>query len=96
MRYCKQCESILSPTEDSKRTLCRACLRAKAQKEEITHHKLIRCPDCGKMMHPSEHELEEVYGDGEHDVVCVFCDADFQVSTYIWYTFKSPERREKK
>ncbi len=77
------------------RTTCNKCKQL-LEPPEITHHKFIRCPNCLNAFDPYETEWYEVLSDGEHEVSCSECNHDFEISTYVDYSFRSPKEIEQK
>lgn len=73
------------------RTLCGDCSEFIANNGETDHHNSVRCPKCRNEMKVHESELYELYEEGEHKICCQSCDFEFEVSTRIEYTFRSPE-----
>ena len=71
------------------KSACSEC-RDLLKDEELMHSSRIRCPKCRRSWIPAEAEQYKVYEDGEHEVSCD-CGYNFTVSTYIEYTFTSPE-----
>lgn len=71
---------------------CSACENMSERSGEVCHKNMVRCPHCGTISNPSDHEMYELYEEGEHDVSCPQCDESFEVSTAVSYTFTSPER----
>lgn len=50
------------------------------------------CPHCGEKCEVVEHEWWKLYEEGEHEVCCPYCDADFSVSTRVTYSFSTDEQ----
>ena len=73
-------------------TLCGACRSMDEDAEEVNHSKAVRCPRCGIRETIEEGELYSLYEEGEHDVYCNHCEFEYEVTTYVQYTFTSPAR----
>ncbi len=91
---CQRCQTHITLSMFNKgiATLCYQCREATEKTEELWHDKFVRCPKCGHLWDPSECEDYDLLGDGEHDATCPECDHDFEISTSISFSFKSPER----
>lgn len=50
------------------------------------------CPHCGREIDISEHELHQLYQDGEHAVSCPYCSERFNVKTETHTTFSTDEQ----
>jgi DNA-directed RNA polymerase subunit RPC12/RpoP len=74
----------------NKPTMCSSCIDIRNDTDEIMHESYIRCPVCKHTMNISNCDLSNLYEEGVHDVCCQNCDADFKVSTYVSFSFKSP------
>ena len=68
-------------------TICLECDEI-YREAELNHHCLIRCPSCHQTW--KTHDDYELYEEGEHTVFCPTCDAKFEVTTKIKFTFISP------
>jgi len=71
--------------------MCPDCVDFNRIKGEVSHSSLVRCPSCRIEMNVIDCELYELYEEGEHKVSCQICDCEFEVSTTVKFTFKSPE-----
>lgn len=74
------------------RTSCLNCQGMDSNKGKVRHDSLIRCPKCGATTQTDGRWEEGIHADGEHDVMCYECDHTFTVTTYVSYSFESPER----
>lgn len=70
--------------------MCQDCNDMVADKGEVTHAALIRCPHCSARMKESREWLSE----GEHGVICQECEFEFEITTEVTYIFTSPELLE--
>ena len=73
-------------------TTCGDCESLSNDPDEVSHSDYVRCPHCGKFWRPSDTEDYKCYGDGEHSLSCGHCGEDFEVTTYVSYSFTSPAR----
>ena len=70
---------------------CISCRSMNNDSGEVTHDEYIRCPKC-KHQHDASDEWEaRIYEDGEHDIICVKCYREFEVSTRVSYSYTSPK-----
>lgn len=67
---------------------CNDCERIQEDADEVSHDSRIRCPKC-RHTSPID-DRYELYSEGEHDVSCDECGHDFQISTYVSHSFRSP------
>lgn len=51
-----------------------------------------RCPHCGQSIDISENELWRLYEEGEHELECPYCNADFSVSVNVSYSFSTDDQ----
>lgn len=51
-----------------------------------------RCPHCGESIDISAHELWRLYEEGEHELECPDCGADFRVSVNVSYSFSTDDQ----
>ena len=86
---CYKCETYISFGKGY-RSLCHECMSLN-NKEETSHSSYIRCPKCKTTWEPRDSDDFEFYTDGDHEVTCSECDHEFQITTYVSYTFHSPE-----
>lgn len=68
---------------------CSECL-ALDDPDELHHSGEIRCPKCGH--HREIGDDGELYAEGTHEVTCSKCNFEFEIETWISFTFVSPER----
>ncbi len=71
--------------------LCYQCKKAE-EAEEVWHDRFVRCPKCGWLWDPTECEDYDLLSDGDHDAHCCECKHDFEISTSVSFSFRSPER----
>lgn len=86
---CTQCQCFVYPPKGHP-TKCVSCETIGNQPGEVSHEKLIRCPKCQDTFSPGDREAYELYSDGTHEVTCGECDHEFQVRTWVSYSFDSP------
>lgn len=53
-----------------------------------------KCPHCGESVDIVQHELWNLYEEGEHDVECPHCEGEFVVGTDISYSFSTDEQEK--
>ena len=70
--------------------MCFECSELDRDKDKVSHSNLIRCPKCKHQENVSEGDQYDLFGDGEHDVTCGECGHEYEISTWVSYTFKSP------
>ena len=87
---CSKCDNIIF-WHKGYESLCMECEDID-KPGELHHSDFIRCPRCGSLEDVQYSEQYELYEDGEHSVMCDECDFEYEISTYVKYTFKSPER----
>ncbi len=58
--------------------------------EEIRHEDIIRCPYCKHEEFVCHTECYELYEDGDHSFSCSNCEKEYEISTWVSYSFKSP------
>lgn len=51
---------------------------------------------CGGDWNVFETDDYDLYSEGEHEVTCIDCNHEFEVSTTISYNFQSPKRLKEK
>jgi hypothetical protein len=86
-----ECEASFIFSANGKPTLCNPCKEMASERGEIRHDDLVRCPKCGHSWAPDPVD-DSVFSDGENSVACEKCDHDFEVTTIISFSFKSPAR----
>lgn len=71
---------------------CHDCQRLDTQTEEIVYNKSgIRCPKCLFIVRDNDiWELDNIYEEGEHDIMCSSCDCTYTISTHVSHTWTSP------
>jgi hypothetical protein len=70
---------------------CYECRSLKENASEVSHAKLIRCPNCRQTFNPADNDCYEVFQEGdEHSVACPSCGDSFAVRTHVSYSFTSP------
>jgi len=53
-----------------------------------------RCPHCGNSVGIAEHELWELYSEGDHHIECPYCELDFTVQTEAKFSFTTEDQDE--
>lgn len=51
-----------------------------------------KCPHCGQSINISQHDLGELYEEGEHTIDCPYCEREFQVTTRVSFSFSTDEQ----
>lgn len=74
------------------RELCDACAHLEKDAGEVEHNSLLRCPKCGEVQSAFEQDSSEILADGQHDVICDSCEAEFEITTHVSFSFTSPEK----
>lgn len=91
---CTQCGAFILPGKGYP-SKCAACSSLESSPDEVYHHKEARCPACGETFDMFEH-TQETEGnhlhDGDHEVTCPECSHEFQITTIVEWSFKSPAR----
>lgn len=59
---------------------------------ELHHPSNIRCPKCGHHWRAGDDDEYELYHEGTHQATCGECEHEFEVTTWVSYTFVSPPR----
>ena len=90
---CSRCGRYLFGAEGSPQE-CFSCLSLD-KPEEVAHDSTVRCPDCGYTWDVHNGDYCELFEDGEHNVTCQECDHDFEISTSVSWSFRSPPRLPK-
>lgn len=86
----KRCDQCKKPLLTSYReSLCIECIYLNKNENETEHSRLIRCPRCRNKM--SMYEFENIFTDETHNVTCIHCDYEFEIVTYLEYSFQSPK-----
>lgn len=85
---CRECGAYIVFSK-GKPSLCVACNMMHQDKGEVSHSKRARCPHCAHLF-MVQCDDGEVYSDGEHELMCPECDADFTITTTVSYSFSSP------
>lgn len=91
---CTQCGGFILPGKGYP-TKCAPCAQLESSPEEVQHHKEARCPACGETFDVFEHNQEtegNLLHDGDHEVSCPNCDHNFNITTVVDWTFRSPAR----
>lgn len=91
---CTQCGAFILPGKGYP-TKCRPCSQLESSAEEVHHHKEVRCPACGETFDAFEHAQEtegDLLHDGDHEVSCPECSHNFNITTFVEWTFRSPAR----
>jgi hypothetical protein len=52
------------------------------------------CPHCGEEISAHDHELWQLFEEGEHDIDCPDCELTFTVSTNVSYSFSTDRQEE--
>lgn len=86
---CYKCNSFISP-RGMEKWLCYDCRNLENNKEVCDHNKYVRCPKCNFYWKPESSEDYELLKEGAHNVICSYCEHEFEVETSITYTFTSP------
>ncbi len=87
---CHQCRNYIGLGSGLERS-CHQCQDIN-KPGDLRHDRYLRCPKCGHTWQvPGDdgdwcHVMEE----GEHEVCCPSCDQNFEISTYVEYSFRSP------
>lgn len=89
-RRCQMC-GVFDVSDKGYPCTCYECTHLVTDKGEVRHSDYIRCPKCRSQSQPGDCEMYELFEEGEHRVTCQFCENEFEVSTSISYTFRSPE-----
>ena len=87
---CMRCETAQYSRGSGSPRLCLDCQSLDTDSDEVTHDDYVRCPRCHHQHRVSDGDNYDLYEDGEHDFTCQSCDLDFEVSTSVSYTFRSP------
>jgi hypothetical protein len=74
---------------------CPDCHSLSKSKQEVYHSSLVRCPKCLTEIDAFDLCSYGIHEEGEHEVSCPGCDANFVVNTTISYKFESPAIEEK-
>lgn len=90
---CSRCERFIVYAKGYPQ-ICGEC-KSLGEQGEIHHDSEVRCPKCGKSWEVGNGDDYELYGEGSHDVTCGSCDHEFEITTWVSYTFLSPERIHK-
>ena len=69
---------------------CVSCEQLVKNDGEVDHDERVRCPKCRHIMVVHDMEDYETYREDEHSVSCDECDHDFEIQTYVTYSFSSP------
>lgn len=86
---CSACGCFIYPPR-GRQSKCVNCETLSNQPGEVSHEKHVRCPKCQHAWSPGEQEQYALYEDGEHEATCPECDHEFQVRTWVSYSFDSP------
>jgi hypothetical protein len=89
-RYCYRCKAYIIFGGKGYKQLCYDCEQFDSNTDDITNPNFVRCPKCRHRMSIEDNELYDLYQDGEHQVTCSHCTHDFEVSTSVSYSFRSP------
>lgn len=87
---CYKCGCLIFASSKKYRHLCTECEIMEKDDECVNHSDFIRCPKCRKTWNPADVEQYEVFEDGIHEVQCIECNHEFEVTTCISYDFESP------
>jgi DNA-directed RNA polymerase subunit RPC12/RpoP len=68
---------------------CNACKALDEDRDEVTHDDFVRCPKCRHTMNVREEY--DLFQDGTHELACDECGHEFEVTTVVSYSFRSPE-----
>jgi hypothetical protein len=71
---------------------CSDCESIQTDDGEVSHDSRIRCPKC-RDTSPID-DRYRLYEEGTHDVSCNECGHDYEVTTYVSRSFKSPKMIE--
>lgn len=61
---------------------------------DFRYNKEPICPHCGHECRIDSNEWYQLYEEGEQDVECPLCDAQFTVSTHVEYRFSTDEQED--
>lgn len=86
----KRCNRFILWAKGQPQT-CDDCKNLDKQ-DELHHPSDVRCPKCGYHWRIGEADDYERYGEGEHEVTCLECEFEFEITTWVSYTFVSPKR----
>lgn len=89
-KYCYQCNTYIFHQVGYK-TLCYSCDKLRNQSDEVSHHSFIRCPFCSHLESSFNYDLMHLYDEGEHEIYCSNCNDQFEISTSVSYSFRSPK-----
>ncbi len=53
-----------------------------------------KCPHCDRSINVSDHELWDLYEEGERSIWCPYCDKEFQVRTSVSYAYSTDNQPE--
>lgn len=67
---------------------CSDCESIQKDAGEVTHDYRIRCPKCKDTSQIDDRY--RLYEEGTHEVGCNECGHDFEITTYVSRSFKSP------
>lgn len=88
---CWQCGRwIAAIRPPGRRQLCLDC-KAADKPEAFCHDTRLRCPKCRCSWDVYAADYYDILAEGEHEVTCAECDHEFEVSTAVHHSFKSPE-----
>jgi hypothetical protein len=93
---CFKCSGSILFNRRGGRSKCHSCKSLEADKGEVDHDNIIRCPHCKDTWEAGADDDYEVYAEGEHDKSCSSCDKDFVITTHVSYSFTSPPLEEEK
>lgn len=86
---------------------CEDCLKLKELNEarsslnsenpDTFSNDYVICPYCGDAISDEDLiDLPECYEDGQHEITCDECGREFEVITYVSYSWKTSRMRRKK
>jgi len=89
---CYRCGHYLIWGGKGYQELCSGCKSMDKDKDrEIVHDSMIRCPVCGHQQEMNSDYEEACYSDGDHTVPCNNCEFEYEISTYVSCSYRSPE-----
>lgn len=52
----------------------------------------VRCPHCGNCINVADHEMWELYEEGEHEIECPYCELSMTVQSDVKYSFSTEDQ----
>lgn len=84
----KKCTKCDNPVPESWTVFCNQCIEMRGD-WQLKHNYFIRCPDCQSDFSVKEFS-NTIWQVGEHTIVCLICDHQFQITTQVETHFISP------